>query len=339
MLKINRIFRRLPQLSPAVRWQSQEAPATATSDIDVRIVEVGPRDGLQNEPKIVSTETKIDLINQLAETGLRTIEATSFVSPKWVPQMADHSEVLRGITKKAGVTYSVLTPNIKGFEAAVAAGASEVAVFGAASETFSQKNVNCSTAESIERFRVVLEAAKKANVKVRGYVSTVVGCPYEGPIKPAAVAKVCESLLEMGCYEISLGDTIGVGTPGSISAMLTDVQQVTTVDRLAIHCHNTYGQALSNILTAIGYGVTVVDSSVSGLGGCPYARGASGNAATEDVIFMLHGLGVRTGVDLQKLVLTGRWICRSLGRPSESKVTLAMGDSNPPNTQCAGKKD
>lgn len=339
MLKINRIFRRLPQLSQAVRWQSQEAPATATSDIDVRIVEVGPRDGLQNEPKIVSTETKIDLINQLTETGLRTIEATSFVSPKWVPQMADHSEVLRGITKKAGVTYPVLTPNIKGFEAAVAAGASEVAVFGAASETFSQKNVNCSTAESIERFRVVLEAAKKANVKVRGYVSTVVGCPYEGPIKPAAVAKVCESLLEMGCYEISLGDTIGVGTPGSISAMLTDVQQVTTVDRLAIHCHNTYGQALSNILTAIGYGVTVVDSSVSGLGGCPYARGASGNAATEDVIFMLHGLGVRTGVDLQKLVLTGRWICRSLGRPSESKVTLAMGDSNPPNTQCAGKKD
>lgn len=332
MFKISPLIRRLP-LSPSVRLHSHSSSCTtshSTDDIDVRIVEVGPRDGLQNEPKIVSTETKIELINRLAETGLRTIEVTSFVSPKWVPQMADHSEVLKGITRKAGVSYPVLTPNIKGFEAAVAAGAKEVAVFGAASETFSQKNLNCSTTESIERFRVVLDAAKKADVKVRGYVSTVVGCPYEGPIKPAAVAKVCESLLDMGCYEISLGDTIGVGTPGSISAMLTEVLKVTTVKHLAIHCHNTYGQALSNILTAIGYGVAVVDTSVSGLGGCPYARGASGNAATEDVVFMLNGLGVRTDVDLQQLVLTGRWICKSLGRPSESKVTLAMGDSNPP---------
>lgn len=304
--------------------------AIDTNNIDVRIVEVGPRDGLQNEPKIVPTEVKIELINFLSDTGLRTIEATSFTSPKWIPQMSDHTEVLQGITRKQGITYPVLTPNLKGYEAAVAAGATEVAVFGAASETFSQKNINCSTAESIERFRAVCDAAKLANIKVRGYVSTVVGCPYEGPIKPAAVARVCESLLAMGCYEISLGDTIGVGTPGTISELLTEVLKVTTVDKYAIHCHNTYGQALSNILTAIGYGVNVIDASISGLGGCPYAKGASGNAATEDVVFMLNGLGVRTGIDLEGLVLIGRWICKSLDRKSESKVTLAMGDSMPP---------
>lgn len=323
-IKSLQLFRGLVSLP---RFHSQIA-----GDIDVRIVEVGPRDGLQNEPKIVPTEVKIELINFLSDTGLRTIEATSFVSPKWVPQMADHTEVLRGITRKAGVTYPVLTPNLKGFEAAMAAGATEVAVFGAVSETFSQKNVNCSTAESIERFRAVCDAAKEANVKVRGYVSTVVGCPYEGPIKPVAVARACESLLAMGCYEISLGDTIGVGTPGSISEMLTEVLKVAAVDKYAIHCHNTYGQALSNILTAIGYGVNVIDSSVSGLGGCPYAKGASGNAATEDVIFMLNGLGVRTDIDLEKLVLIGRWMCKTLDRKPESKVTLAMGKSMPP--QC-----
>lgn len=209
------------------------------------------------------------------------------------------------------------------------AGATEVAVFGAASESFSRKNVNCSTAESIERFRIVLEAAREANVKVRGYVSTVVGCPYEGPIRPAAVARVAEALLELGCYEISLGDTIGVGTPATMAAMLHEVLQVARVDQLAVHCHDTYGQALSNILTALDAGVSVVDTAVSGLGGCPYAAGASGNAATEDVLFMLHGMGVQTGVDLPQVVLTGRYICEQLGRPSESKVTRAMRDAGP----------
>lgn len=332
MFKASR-YPSLFRLRLTAKRYSTEA-ASEQQPVDVRIVEVGPRDGLQNEPKIVSTEVKIDLINQLSTTGLRTIETTSFVSPKWVPQMVDHKDVLSGITRVKGVTYPVLTPNIKGFVAAVAAGATEVAVFTAASDTFSQKNVNCSTAESIERFRVVLEAAKKLDIKVRGYVSTVVGCPYEGPIKPAAVAKVTETLLEMGCYEISLGDTIGVGTPGSISNMLLEVQKVAPTDKLAIHCHNTYGQALSNILTALGYGITVVDSSISGLGGCPYAKGASGNAATEDLVFMLNGMGVRTGVDLEKLVLIGRSICKHLGRPSESKVTLAMGDLQPPAPDC-----
>uniref|UniRef100_A0A1B0D8J7 hydroxymethylglutaryl-CoA lyase n=1 Tax=Phlebotomus papatasi TaxID=29031 RepID=A0A1B0D8J7_PHLPP len=253
----------------------------------------------------------------------------SFVSPKWVPQMADNVEVLKGITKKSGVSYPVLTPNIKGFEAALAAGATEVAVFGAASESFSQKNTNCSTAESIERFRVVLEAAKKANVRVRGYVSTVIGCPYEGAIEPEAVARVSKQLLDMGCYEISLGDTIGVGTPGTMSKMLQEVLKVIPADKLAVHCHDTYGQALANILTSLEYGITVVDSSVSGLGGCPYARGASGNAATEDVVYMLHGLGIETGVDLEKLVNVGKFICEELGRPSESKVNRAMRKSKP----------
>lgn len=238
--------------------------------------------------------------------------------------MGDNAEVLRGIRKKAGVSYPVLTPNIKGFESALKAGAEEVAVFGAASESFSQKNTNCSTAESIERFRLVLEAAKKANVKVRGYVSTVVGCPYEGAISPKAVVKVSEALLEMGCYEISLGDTIGVGTPGTFRSLLDEVTKAIPVDRLAVHCHDTYGQALPNILTSLEYGINVVDASVSGLGGCPYARGASGNAATEDVVYMLHGMGVQTGVDLEQLIDAGRFICEQLQRPSESKVNRAL---------------
>lgn len=238
--------------------------------------------------------------------------------------MGDNAEVLRGIRKKAGVSYPVLTPNLKGFESALKAGAEEVAVFGAASESFSQKNTNCSTAESIERFRLVLEAAKKANVKVRGYVSTVVGCPYEGAISPKAVVKVSEALLEMGCYEISLGDTIGVGTPGTFRSLLDEVTKAIPVDRLAVHCHDTYGQALPNILTSLEYGINVVDASVSGLGGCPYARGASGNAATEDVVYMLHGMGVQTGVDLEQLIDAGRFICEQLQRPSESKVNRAL---------------
>ncbi|XP_037828840.1 hydroxymethylglutaryl-CoA lyase, mitochondrial [Lucilia sericata] len=289
----------------------------------VRIVEVGPRDGLQNEPKLLPAQVKISLIDQLSETGLKTIEVTSFVSPKWVPQMGDNAEVLQGIRKVPGISYPVLTPNLKGFESALKSGAEEVAVFGAASDAFSLKNVNCTAAESIERFRPVLEAAKKNNVKVRGYVSTIVGCPYQGAIKPKDVVKVVEALYDMGCYEISLGDTIGVGTPGTMRKMLDEVVRAVPADKLAVHCHDTYGQALSNILTSLEYGISVVDASVSGLGGCPYARGASGNAATEDVVYMLHGMGIETGIDLDKLITVGRYICEQLGRQSESKVNRA----------------
>ncbi|XP_062551977.1 hydroxymethylglutaryl-CoA lyase, mitochondrial [Armigeres subalbatus] len=299
----------------------------------VRIVEVGPRDGLQNELTILPAATKIKLINDLSDTGLRTIEVTSFVSAKWVPQMGDNVEVLKGINKLPGISYPVLTPNLKGFEAALAAGAEEVAVFGAASESFTKKNVNCSIAESLSRFQDVMNAAKKAQVKVRGYVSTVVGCPYEGKIKPSAVVRVVDKLMEMGCYEVSLGDTIGVGTPGSFSAMLREVTKIAPVNMLAVHCHDTYGQALPNILTSLDFGIAVVDSSVSGLGGCPYARGASGNAATEDVVYMLHGLGIETGIDLLKLVNVGKFICEQLGRQSESKVNRAMRKTNP-NAAC-----
>lgn len=237
--------------------------------------------------------------------------------------MADNTEVLKGIRRKAGVSYPVLTPNLKGFESALAAGATEVAVFGAASDSFSRKNVNCTAAESVERFRPIVQAAQKANVKVRGYVSTVIGCPYEGAIKPLAVAKFVDTMFEMGCYEISLGDTIGVGTPGTFKLMLDEVVKVVPPEKLAVHCHDTYGQALANILTSLDYGISVVDSSVSGLGGCPYAKGASGNAATEDVVYMLHGMGVKTGVDLDKLIDVGKFICRELGRQSESKVNRA----------------
>ncbi|XP_050078832.1 hydroxymethylglutaryl-CoA lyase, mitochondrial [Anopheles maculipalpis] len=243
--------------------------------------------------------------------------------------MGDNAEVLRGINKLPGISYPVLTPNLKGFQAAIDAGAEEVAVFGAASESFSRKNVNCSVDESIARFQDVMDAAKKANVKVRGYVSTVVGCPYEGKIKPSAVVRVVEKLIEMGCYEISLGDTIGVGTPGSFTDMLREVTKIAPVNMLAVHCHDTYGQALPNILTSLDFGIGVVDASVSGLGGCPYARGASGNAATEDVVYMLHGLGIETGIDLPKLVNVGKYICDKLQRQSESKVNRAMRKTNP----------
>ncbi|XP_055544136.1 hydroxymethylglutaryl-CoA lyase, mitochondrial [Wyeomyia smithii] len=295
----------------------------------VRIVEVGPRDGLQNEPTLLPAETKIELVNALSETGLRSIEVTSFVSSKWVPQMGDNAEVFKGINKLPGISYSVLTPNLKGFQAALKAGAEEVAVFGAASESFTKKNVNCSIAESLSRFQDVMDAAKEANVRVRGYVSTVVGCPYEGKIKPSAVVRVVDKLLEMGCYEISLGDTIGVGTPGNFSEMLREVTKIAPISMLAVHCHDTYGQALPNILASLDFGVAVIDASVSGLGGCPYARGASGNAATEDVVYMLHGLGIDTGIDLGKLVNVGKFICEKLGRQSESKVNRAMRKTNP----------
>uniref|UniRef100_A0A3P9I2S1 hydroxymethylglutaryl-CoA lyase n=1 Tax=Oryzias latipes TaxID=8090 RepID=A0A3P9I2S1_ORYLA len=289
----------------------------------VKIVEVGPRDGLQNEKSIVPTEAKINLIDMLSESGLQVIEATSFVSPKWVPQMADQVEVMKGIQRKPGVTYPVLTPNLKGFHAAVKAGASEVAIFGAASELFSKKNINCSVDESLQRFDEVMRAAKEAAVPVRGYVSCVAGCPYEGKVAPEKVAHVAKRLYAMGCYEISLGDTIGVGTPGSMVDMLEAVTREVPVSALAVHCHDTYGQALANILVALQMGISVVDSSVAGLGGCPYAQGASGNVATEDVVYMLHGLGIQTGVDLTKLMDAGAFICRTLSRKSSSKVAQA----------------
>ncbi|KAF2357817.1 Pyruvate carboxyltransferase, partial [Trinorchestia longiramus] len=290
----------------------------------VRLVEVGPRDGLQNEPMLVPTAVKVELIHRLAEAGLKTIEATSFVSGKWVPQMADHSEVMASINRAPGVTYSVLTPNLKGFNSAIAAGATEVAIFGAASQSFSRKNINCSIEESLERFAAVASAAKEAGVRLRGYVSCVCGCPYEGVVDPKVVAKVSLALYELGCYEVSLGDTIGVGTPGSWQVVLREVLQVLPVHALAVHCHDTYGQALSNILTALQAGVSVVDASVAGLGGCPYARGASGNVATEDVVYMLQGLSIETGVDLHKLVQASDFICTAINRPNMSKVSQAL---------------
>ena len=290
----------------------------------VRIVEVGPRDGLQNEPQSVATAVKVELIERLADAGLPAVEATAFVSPKWVPQMADHSEVLKTLRRKPGVSYPVLVPNMKGFEAAVAAGAEEIAVFGAASETFSRKNINASIAESLERFAPVAAAARAKGIRVRGYVSCVVGCPYEGAVKPEAVAEVAKRLDAMGCYEISLGDTIGVGTPGKVKRMLETVARAVPVERLAVHLHDTYGQALANLYAALELGVATADSSVAGLGGCPYAKGASGNVATEDVVYLLDGLGVETGVDLAKVYDAGRFICDALGREPASKVAKAL---------------
>jgi isopropylmalate/homocitrate/citramalate synthase len=290
----------------------------------VRIVEVGPRDGLQNEAGVVPAAVKIELINRLADAGLPAIEATAFVSPKWVPQMADNAEVMAGIRRKPGVAYPVLVPNMKGLEAALAADAREVAIFGAASEAFSRKNINCSIAESLARFKPVVQAAKQLGLSVRGYVSCVAGCPYQGAVEPAAVAEVAAELYRMGCYEISLGDTIGVGTPGKIQAMLTAVATAVPMERLAVHFHDTYGQALANLYAAMELGVSTMDSSVAGLGGCPYAKGASGNVATEDVVYLLDGLGIETGVDLDLVFEAGRFICAQLGREPSSKVARAM---------------
>ena len=291
----------------------------------VRMVEVGPRDGLQNEKQIVPTAVKIGLVDRLTDAGLTAIEAGSFVSPKWVPQMADTPDVFAGIRRKEGVRYAALTPNAKGLEGALAARADEVAVFAAASESFSRKNINCSIAESLDRFVPVLEQAKARGVPVRGYVSCVLGCPYEGEIAPAAVAEVAGRLLDMGCYEVSLGDTIGTGTPAKAQAMIAAVAERVPMDRIAVHFHDTYGQALANILAALEMGVAVVDSSVAGLGGCPYAKGASGNVASEDVLYMLNGLGVGTGVDLDRLVAAGAYISDAIGRPTASKVARARG--------------
>ncbi len=289
----------------------------------VRIVEVGPRDGLQNEKAIIPAADKIELIDRLSATGLRSIEATSFVSPKWVPQLADAAEVFAGIRQHPGVSYPVLVPNLQGYERARAAGAREVAVFTAASEAFNRKNINASIDESLARFQPVLDAARHDGLKVRGYVSTVLGCPYQGAVPVADVVRVASALVAMGCYEISLGDTIGIGTPGQARAMLRAVAGEVPMSALAVHFHDTRGQALANLLACLEEGVAVVDAAVSGTGGCPYAPGASGNVATEDVVYMLHGLGVHTGVDLAALVATGRWLAGKLGRPSGSKVGLA----------------
>jgi hydroxymethylglutaryl-CoA lyase len=289
----------------------------------VRIVEVGPRDGLQNESGLVSSDAKVALLNKLSAAGFSSIEAGSFVSPKWVPQMAGSSEVFANIERKQGVRYTALTPNLQGFEAALAANVDEVAIFAAASESFSQKNINCSIAESMQRFAQVMVAAKQHNIPVRGYVSCVVGCPYEGFIEPQKVAEVSAALIDLGCYEISLGDTIGVGTPASINNMLEAVTTQVPVSQLAIHCHDTYGQAIANIYAALQAGISVVDSSVAGLGGCPYAKGASGNVATEDVLYLCEGLGVETGVDLGMAIDAGNYISDQLGRKNQSRVAIA----------------
>ena len=292
---------------------------------EVRIVEVGPRDGLQNEQVDIGTANKIELIDRLSRTGLRSIEATAFVSPKWVPQMADAAEVLAGITRAPGISYPVLVPNEQGYERARAAGAAEVAVFTAASEAFNLKNTNATVAQSLERFRPVLERANADGVRVRGYVSTVLGCPYQGEVPLADVVRVARDLHAMGCYEVSLGDTIGVGTPAKARAMLRAVAAEVPMDALAIHFHDTYGQALANVLACLEEGVSVLDSAVSGAGGCPYAKGASGNVASEDVVYMLHGLGIRTGIDLPLLAQTGHWLAGLLGRDTGSKAGKALG--------------
>ena len=289
----------------------------------VKIVEVGPRDGLQNEKLQISAEDKIVLIEQLADAGVSYIESGSFVSPKWVPQMATSTDVFNGIKRKENVTYAALTPNMKGFEAALAVNASEVAIFGAASEAFSQKNINCSIEESLQRFEPIMQAAKAANIPVRGYVSCVVGCPYDGFIEPEQVAMVAEKLYNMGCYEVSLGDTIGVGTPASVTKMIQAVSARVPMAKLAVHFHDTYGQALTNIYTALQAGVAVVDSAIAGLGGCPYAKGASGNVATEDVLYMLNGLEIETGIDFDKLLAAGWFISDKLGKAPVSKVSTA----------------
>jgi hydroxymethylglutaryl-CoA lyase len=299
----------------------------------VRIVDVGPRDGLQNEPGVVPTEVKVELIDRLSDAGLPAVEATSFVSPKWVPQMADAAQVMARIRRKPGTRYPVLVPNMRGLEAALAARVEEIAVFGAATEAFSRRNTNCSIEESFERFAPVCRAALDAGVKVRGYISVVLGCPYEGEVAPQAVAAVAQRLWDMGCYEISLGDTIGAGTPGKTQRMLEAVAERIPVDKLGGHFHDTYGQALANIYASLELGVATFDSSVAGLGGCPYAPGATGNVATEDVLYMLDGLGIETGVEMAKLLAAGEYICTFLGRPTVSRAGRALAAKRKRETQ------
>ena len=293
----------------------------------VTVVEVGPRDGLQNEKLNLPTATKIELIERLAKCGLPVIEAGSFVSPKWVPQMADTEAVMQGLKPQPGIRYPVLVPNMTGFERAVQAGATEIAVFAAASESFSQRNTNCSISESITRLDPVIKSAISSGIKVRAYVSCVLGCPYEGDIKTEAVSGVCMTLKQLGCDEISLGDTTGVGTPALANALIQTVSSVVPVEQLAVHFHDTYGQALANILACLDAGIRIIDSSVAGLGGCPYANGATGNVATEDVVYMLQGLGLDTGIDLPELAKTGNWISHQLQRPNNSKTGVALNFS------------
>jgi hydroxymethylglutaryl-CoA lyase len=290
----------------------------------VRLCEVGPRDGLQNEKALVPTDVKVELIDMLTAAGMPAIEATSFVSPKWVPQMADAADVMARIARKPGVRYPVLTPNLKGFDAARAAGADEVAVFVAATESFSRRNINCSIAESLERAQPVFDAAKPAGIRVRAYISVVLGCPYEGDVDPAAVAAIAAALFDNGAYEVSLGDTIGTGTPADAQALFRIVGERVPVAALAGHFHDTYGQALANIYASLELGVASFDCSVAGLGGCPYAKGATGNVASEDVVYMLQGLGIETGVDLTALRRAGRFISGHLQRPSMSRVARAL---------------
>ncbi len=295
-----------------------------TIPTQVKIVEVGPRDGLQNEKQIVPTEIKIELINRLAEAGVRVIEATSFVSPKWVPQMGNNTAVMQGIKRHPATVYPVLTPNLQGFDTAIQAGASEVAIFAAASETFSRKNINCSIVESLKRFEPILSSASALEIPVRGYVSCVVGCPYEGAIAPEQAASVARTLFDMGCYEVSLGDTIGVGNPATIQRMIEACAKAVPVGKLAGHYHDTYGMAVANIYASLQMGMATFDSSIAGLGGCPYAQGASGNVATEDVVYLLQGLGIETGIDLAKLALIGDWISTALNRPNGAKAGRAL---------------
>ncbi len=294
-----------------------------TMPTHVRLVEVGPRDGLQNEKQPIEVADKVRLVDDLSAAGLGYIEVGSFVSPKWVPQMAGSAEVFAQIQRKAGVTYAALTPNLKGFEGALEAGVREMAVFAAASEAFSQKNINCSIKESLERFVPVMEAARANDIRVRGYVSCVLGCPYAGAIDPAQVASVAAELFAMGCYEVSLGDTIGTGTPGATRRLIDTVAAQIPREKLAGHFHDTYGQALANIYASLLEGVSVFDSSVAGLGGCPYAKGASGNVASEDVLYMLNGLDIQTGIDLDQLIAAGQRICALLGRSNGSRVARA----------------
>ncbi|KAH7351638.1 hypothetical protein KP509_19G007300 [Ceratopteris richardii] len=290
----------------------------------VKIVEVGPRDGLQNEKASVPTAVKIELIQRLAGAGLRVVEATSFVSPKWIPQLADAKDVMAAVRSFKGAQFPVLVPNLKGFDAAMACGVKEIAIFASASETFSQKNINCSIENSLQRYEEVVNAAQKNAIPVRGYLSCVVACPDEGPISPSKVAFVAKKLLDMGCYEVSLGDTIGAGTPGTVLQMLEAVMEAVPTKKVAVHFHDTYGQALANIFLALQMGISIVDSSVAGLGGCPYAKGATGNVATEDVLYMLNGLGVQTDVDIMKVISAGEYVCSHIGRQNSSKAAIAL---------------
>ena len=290
----------------------------------VKLVDVGPRDGLQNEAQPVSTAVKLELIHRLQEAGLPSVQATAFVSPKWVPQMADNAEVMAGIRRKPGVSYPVLVPNRKGLDAAIAAGCKEIVVFGAATEAFSKKNTNCTIAESVARFSEVCDEALKNGIKVRGDMSVCLGCPYEGAVDPQAVVRLAREFEQIGCQEITICDTIGTGTAGQTRTVIEAVAQHIAIERLAIHMHDTYGQAIANIYAALECGITIFDSSVAGLGGCPYAKGATGNVATEDVLYLLDGLNIETGVDMKKLIAAGEFICGVLGRPTSSRAAKAL---------------